>query len=63
LQIFERLGEKHEYTKLIQDHRGIDPDDAYTSIPYEKGSAFLLHIEQHLQLPLPGERSSFCLLF
>lgn len=38
----------HEYTKLIPSLPGIDPDDAFCKIPYEKGSAFLLYLEQEL---------------
>lgn len=30
-------GEDHEYTKLVVDLKGKDPDDAFSSIPYEKG--------------------------
>jgi leukotriene-A4 hydrolase len=33
----ERYGEDHEYTKLIVDLKGKDPDDAFSTIPYEKG--------------------------
>ncbi|KAH7121212.1 leukotriene A-4 hydrolase [Dendryphion nanum] len=33
----ERYGTDHPYTKLIVDLKGNDPDDAFSSIPYEKG--------------------------
>jgi leukotriene-A4 hydrolase len=33
----ERFGADHEYTKLITNLKGQDPDDAFSSIPYEKG--------------------------
>jgi leukotriene-A4 hydrolase len=33
----ERYGEDHPYTKLVVDLKGQDPDDAFSSIPYEKG--------------------------
>ncbi|KAH7072544.1 leukotriene A-4 hydrolase [Paraphoma chrysanthemicola] len=33
----EQFGKDHEYTKLIIDLKGQDPDDAFSSIPYEKG--------------------------
>lgn len=33
----KNYGEDHEYTKLIVDLKGKDPDDAFSSIPYEKG--------------------------
>ncbi|KAI1715474.1 peptidase family m1 domain-containing protein [Ditylenchus destructor] len=38
----------HEFTKLNPDLQGIDPDDAFSPIPYEKGSALLLYIEQKI---------------
>ena len=41
-------GEDHEFTKLIVDLRGKDPDDAFSSIPYEKGFTFLYHLEKLL---------------
>jgi leukotriene-A4 hydrolase len=30
-------GENHDYTKLVVDLKGADPDDAFSSVPYEKG--------------------------
>ncbi|KAF1995403.1 leukotriene A-4 hydrolase [Amniculicola lignicola CBS 123094] len=33
----ERYGADHSYTKLVIDLKGSDPDDAFSSIPYEKG--------------------------
>lgn len=42
----ERFGEDHEFTKLIIDLKGKDPDDAFSSIPYEKGFVFLYHLEK-----------------
>lgn len=42
----ERFGEKHPYTKLIVDLKGQDPDDAFSSIPYEKGFVFLYTLEK-----------------
>ena len=41
-----QFGENHEFTKLIVDLKGKDPDDAFSSIPYEKGFNFLYHIEK-----------------
>ncbi|KAK3115022.1 Leucyl aminopeptidase yscIV [Teratosphaeriaceae sp. CCFEE 6253] len=43
-----QFGEDHEFTKLIPDLKGQDPDDAFSSIPYEKGFAFLFHLEKLL---------------
>lgn len=40
------FGESHEFTKLIVDLKGKDPDDAFSSVPYEKGFVFLYHIEK-----------------
>lgn len=42
----ERYGEDHEFTKLIVDLKGKDPDDAFSSIPYEKGFVFLYYLEK-----------------
>uniref|UniRef100_A0A0M3I5S5 Leuk-A4-hydro_C domain-containing protein n=1 Tax=Ascaris lumbricoides TaxID=6252 RepID=A0A0M3I5S5_ASCLU len=46
--IKEQYTEEHPYTRLVQDHKGIDPDDAYSAVPYEKGSALLMYLEQQL---------------
>lgn len=32
----DRFGHDHEFTKLIVDLKGKDPDDAFSSVPYEK---------------------------
>ncbi|PIC34596.1 hypothetical protein B9Z55_014201 [Caenorhabditis nigoni] len=42
------FGPDHEYTKLVQNLGDADPDDAFSSVPYEKGSALLFTIEQAL---------------
>ncbi|TVY46723.1 Leukotriene A-4 hydrolase-like protein [Lachnellula occidentalis] len=39
-------GEDHEFTKLVLDLKGKDPDDAFSSIPYEKGFHFLYYLEK-----------------
>ncbi|KAJ9630875.1 Leucyl aminopeptidase yscIV [Taxawa tesnikishii (nom. ined.)] len=39
-------GEDHEFTKMVVDLKGKDPDDAFSSIPYEKGFVFLYHLEK-----------------
>jgi len=41
----KRLGADHEFTKLNLSLRDTDPDDAFSSIPYEKGSEFLRYLE------------------
>jgi hypothetical protein len=40
-----RFGIDSPLTKLRTDLRGIDPDDAFSSIPYEKGARFVCAIE------------------
>lgn len=41
---------KFEYSKLVQDlEKGkIDPDATFSSVPYEKGSNFIYHLEEKL---------------
>ena len=41
----KQYGEDHEFTKLIVDLKGKDPDDAFSSIPYEKGFHALYQFE------------------
>ena len=41
----ERYGKDHDYTKLVIDLKGKDPDDAFSSIPYEKGFHALYQFE------------------
>ncbi len=43
-----RFGANSPLTKLRTDLRGIDPDDAFSSIPYEKGSRFVTVIERQV---------------
>ena len=47
----DRFGKDHEFTKLIVDLKGKDPDDAYSSVPYEKGFHFLYYLEKLLSKP------------
>ena len=43
----QRFGKKNEeYTKLVIDLKGKDPDDAFSSVPYEKGYHFLYFLEK-----------------
>ncbi|KAJ9615028.1 Leucyl aminopeptidase yscIV [Cladophialophora chaetospira] len=42
----DQFGAEHEFTKLVIDLKGKDPDDAFSSIPYEKGFNFLYFIEK-----------------
>jgi len=40
------FGETHEFTKLIINHKGVDPEDAFSTIPYEKGFHFLYYLDK-----------------
>ncbi|OTF73638.1 hypothetical protein BLA29_006133 [Euroglyphus maynei] len=44
-------GETSPYTKLLIDIRGINPDDVFSNVPYEKGHTFLYYLEQKLGGP------------
>jgi leukotriene-A4 hydrolase len=44
----EHFGQDHQFTKLVPDLKGKDPDDAFSKIPYEKGFNFLFHLENLL---------------
>ncbi|KAJ6469011.1 peptidase family M1-domain-containing protein [Mycena vitilis] len=45
----ERYANTPLYQRLVIDFaKGEDPDDAYSRVPYEKGSNLILHIEQTL---------------
>uniref|UniRef100_A0A8D1FDH8 Leukotriene A-4 hydrolase n=1 Tax=Sus scrofa TaxID=9823 RepID=A0A8D1FDH8_PIG len=45
------FGETHPFTKLVVDLTNVDPDVAYSSVPYEKGFALLFYLEQLLGGP------------
>ncbi|APA11956.1 hypothetical protein SS1G_05513 [Sclerotinia sclerotiorum 1980 UF-70] len=45
------FGEDHEFTKLVVDLKGKDPDDAFSSVPYEKGFHFLYYLERLVGKP------------
>ncbi|HLL22470.1 MAG TPA: M1 family metallopeptidase [Kofleriaceae bacterium] len=42
----ERFAKRPELTKLRTELWGVDPDDAYSQVPYEKGYFFLATLEQ-----------------
>ena len=42
------LGEDSEFTKLAPDFGGNDPDDGFSTVPYEKGYQFLIFIEKKI---------------
>src|SRR5207237_4253256 len=41
-----RFSARPELTRLRNDLRGVDPDDAFSSVPYEKGYLLLRHLEE-----------------
>jgi len=44
-----QIGHIHQpYTHLIPELKGVDPDDAFSIVPYEKGSNLLMYLEQKL---------------
>ncbi len=45
-EAIEEYGKDHEYTKLCIKHEGIDPDDAFSTVPYEKGFHFIYSLDQ-----------------
>lgn len=53
-------GATHPFTKLVPDLSGIDPDEAFSVVPYEKGMSLLAHIEN--KVGGPGERLKFDLI-
>ena len=42
----DRFGPDHDFTKLVTDLKGKDPDDAFSTVPYEKGYTFLRRLEE-----------------
>ncbi|OIT00314.1 PREDICTED: leukotriene A-4 hydrolase homolog [Nicotiana attenuata] len=47
----ERFKDNMEFTKLKTNQAGVDPDDVYSVVPYEKGFQFLQHIERQIGRP------------
>lgn len=39
------MGSSNPLTCLVPDLTGIDPDDSFSLVPYEKGQAFLWYLE------------------
>jgi leukotriene-A4 hydrolase len=44
----DRYGSDHEFTKLVINLDGQDPDDAFSTVPYDKGYTFLDYLERLL---------------
>ncbi|KJR89161.1 leukotriene-A4 hydrolase [Sporothrix schenckii 1099-18] len=42
----QSFGPSHDYTKLLINHDGIDPDDAFSTVPYEKGFHMVYYLER-----------------
>lgn len=51
LEAVKTFGPTNPLTSLIPELRNIDPDDAFSSVPYEKGFALLYHLEELLGGP------------
>ncbi|PIN21804.1 Bifunctional leukotriene A4 hydrolase/aminopeptidase LTA4H [Handroanthus impetiginosus] len=47
----ERFKDNMEFTKLKTNQQGVDPDDVYSNVPYEKGFQFLWRIERQIGRP------------
>lgn len=47
----ERFKDNMELTKLRTNQAGVDPDDVYSQVPYEKGFQFLWRIERQIGRP------------
>jgi hypothetical protein len=47
-RMMERFKDNMEFTKLKPKMAGIDPDDVYSEVPYEKGFQFLWRIERQV---------------
>ena len=39
------MGHDNPFTALVVDLDGVDPDEAFSSVPYGKGSTFLWYLE------------------
>lgn len=51
------LGKEHNFTALCPDlSGGVDPDDAFSKVPYEKGFYFLYYLQVWCTGALPRQR-------
>lgn len=50
-ETIQNLGEINQLTNLVPNLTGVDPDDAFSIVPYEKGHTFLFYLEQLLGGP------------
>jgi len=44
-QTIKDIGETHSYTSLFPDNQNHDPDDAFSTVPYQKGFIFLYYLQ------------------
>lgn len=42
----KEFGKDHRFTQLCIDHKGIDPDDAFSTVPYEKGFHMIYYLDR-----------------
>ena len=49
-QVNEVMSPTDPLTALVVNLTGVDPDDAFSRVPYEKGSAFLWYLEDTGQI-------------
>lgn len=42
----ESIGPAHPFTALVPNLAGVNPDDAFSGVPYQKGSTFLWFLEK-----------------
>ena len=48
ISAIKMFGEDSQFTCLSPDFSGIDPDDGFSTIPYEKGYQFLVYLEERV---------------
>ena len=46
ISAIKMIGEDSSFTSLTPDFTGIDPDDGFSTVPYEKGYQFLVYLEE-----------------
>ena len=49
--VMDIQGETNPLTALVVDLTGVDPDDAFSVVPYAKGSTFLWYLEDTIGGP------------
>ena len=48
-----QIGDTHNFTALVPDlSGGVDPDDSFSKVPYEKGFYFLYYLQVMTPCPL-----------